>query len=99
MKVRITFQSPLTTIGEKGAGCVELLLGTILKGDKGDPGRDGNDGAPGQDDAPGQNGATGKSAYEYAKEQGFSGTEEQFSQALAGVFLHENIGETDEVTI
>ena len=37
MKVRITFQSPLTTIGEKGAGCVELLLGTILKGDKGDP--------------------------------------------------------------
>jgi hypothetical protein len=93
MKVRITFQSPLTTIGEKGAGCVELLLGTILKGDKGDPGRDGNDGAPGQDGAP------GKSAYEYAKEQGFSGTEEQFSQALAGVFLHENIGETDEVTI
>lgn len=78
MKVRITFQSPLTTIGEKGAGCVELLLGTILKGDKGD---------------------AGKSAYEYAKEQGFSGTEEQFSQALAGVFLHENIGETDEVTI
>lgn len=93
MKVRITFQSPLTTIGWKGAGCVELLLGTILKGDKGDPGRDGNDGAPGQDGAP------GKSAYEYAKEQGFSGTEEQFSQALAGVFLHENIGETDEVTI
>jgi hypothetical protein len=93
MKVRITFQSPLTTIGEKGTGCVELLLGTILKGDKGDPGRDGNDGAPGQ------NGAPGKSAYEYAKEQGFSGTEEQFSQALAGVFLHENIGETDEVTI
>lgn len=93
MKVRITFQSPLTTIGEKGAGCVELLLGTILKGDKGDPGRDGNDGAPGQDGAP------GKSAYEYAKEKGFSGTEEQFSQALAGVFLHENIGETDEVTI
>lgn len=37
MKVRITFQSPLTTIGEKGTGCVELLLGTILKGDKGDP--------------------------------------------------------------
>lgn len=70
MKVRITFQSPLTTIGEKGTGCVELLLGTILKGDKGDPGRDGNDGAPGQ------NGAPGKSAYEYAKEQGFSGTEE-----------------------
>lgn len=93
MKVRITFQSPLTTIGEKGAGCVELLLGTILKGDKGDSGRDGNDGAPGQ------NGAPGKSAYEYAKESGFSGTQEQFSQALAGVFLHENIGETDEVTI
>lgn len=53
MKVRITFQSPLTTIGEKGAGCVELLLGTILKGDKGDPGRDGNDGAPGQMVLPG----------------------------------------------
>lgn len=90
MKVSITFQSPLSTFGEQGSGCVELLLGTLLKGDPGEPGQPGKPGDPGQ---------PGKSAYEYAKEQGYSGTEQQFAQALSGVFLKENIGETSDVTI
>lgn len=87
MKVSITFQSPLSTFGEQGSGCVELLLGTLLKGDPGEPG------------SPGEPGQSGKSAYEYAKEQGYLGTEKQFAQALSGVFLKENIGETSDVTI
>lgn len=44
------------------------------------------DGAPGKDGAPGLNGAPGKdgkSAYEYAKEGGYTGTEEEFAQKLA----------------
>lgn len=99
MKVSITFQSPLSTFGEKGSGCVELLLGTLLKGDPGEPGQPGKPGDPGKPGSPGEPGQPGKSAYEYAKEQGYLGTEQQFAQALSGVFLKENIGETSDVTI
>lgn len=64
----------------------EIDLGYVLgpKGDPGEPGRDGTDGTPG---APGTPGADGKSAYQYAKEGGFVGTEEQFYTALAEVIL------------
>lgn len=67
----------------------EIDLGYVLgpKGDPGEPGRDGTDGTPG---APGAPGANGKSAYQYAKEGGFVGTEEQFYTALAEVILKMN---------
>ncbi len=67
----------------------EIDLGYVLgpKGDPGEPGRDGTDGTPG---APGAPGADGKSAYQYAKEGGFVGTEEQFYTALAEVVLKMN---------
>lgn len=67
----------------------EIDLGYVLgpKGDPGEPGRDGTDGTPG---APGSPGADGKSAYQYAKEGGFVGTEEQFYTALAEVVLKMN---------
>lgn len=42
----------------------------------------GKDGAPGAD---GKDGATGKSAYQAAKEKGYTGTEEEFNTALAGM--------------
>lgn len=42
----------------------------------------GKDGAPGAD---GKDGAPGKSAYQAAKEKGYTGTEEEFSIALAGM--------------
>ena len=67
----------------------EIDLGYVLgpKGDPGEPGRDGTDGTPG---APGAPGTDGKSAYQYAKEGGFVGTEEQFYTALAEVVLKMN---------
>lgn len=47
------------------------------KGDKGDPGEPGRDGVDGKD------GADGKSAYQYAQEAGYTGTEAEFAQDLA----------------
>lgn len=45
----------------------------------------GADGAPGQDGADGAPGAAGKSAYQAAVEKGYTGTEEEFNTALAGM--------------
>lgn len=50
-----------------------------LKGDKGDKGDTGD---RGEDGTNGINGTNGKSAYEYAQEAGFTGTEEEFSMDL-----------------
>ena len=47
------------------------------KGDEGQPGKDGQDGSPGKD------GADGKSAYAYAVEGGYTGTEAEFAEKLA----------------
>lgn len=55
------------------------------KGDTGLPGTDGingtngKDGANGKDGVNGTNGADGKSAYEYAKDGGYTGSESQFA--------------------
>lgn len=45
----------------------------------------GADGAPGQDGADGAPGAAGKSAYQAAVDAGYTGTEEEFNTALAGM--------------
>lgn len=50
------------------------------QGEKGEQGIQGETGAKGE---PGEKGTNGKSAYQYAKESGFSGTESEFSQKLA----------------
>lgn len=50
-----------------------------VKGDIGPQGPAGADGVPGIDGAPG---ADGKSAYQAAKEAGYTGTEEEFNSAL-----------------
>ena len=45
-------------------------------------------GLPGKDGAPvadGKDGAPGKSAYQAAKEKGYTGTEEEFNAALASI--------------
>lgn len=49
------------------------------------------DGPPGKDGIDGQDGAPGKSAYEYAKDGGYTGTEEEFAAKLAA----ENPGGAD----
>lgn len=59
------------------------------KGDKGDTGPQGPTGATGA------TGASGKSAYQYAQEGGYTGTEEEFAEKLAQEQL---TGTTDELT-
>jgi hypothetical protein len=57
-----------------------------LKGDKGDPGDQGPKGDKGDTGAPGSKGdpgQDGKSAYQYAQDGGYTGTEEEFAQKLA----------------
>lgn len=49
-------------------------------GKDGEPGRDGVDGAPGKDGDPGED---GKSAYRYAQDGGYTGSEEEFARKLA----------------
>lgn len=56
---------------------------TGAQGAKGDTGATGPAGVPGKDGAAG---ADGKSAYEYAVEGGYGGTEEEFASELGGLF-------------
>ena len=60
-----------------------FIMAVIVNGKKvaglGQPGKDGAPGADGKDGAP------GKSAYQAAKEKGYTGTEEEFNTALAGM--------------
>lgn len=58
------------------------------KGDKGDPGEDGQDGEKGDKGDPGEkgeDGTDGKSAYQYAKDGGYTDSETTFQQDLAGI--------------
>lgn len=66
------------TIGENGNWCLgETDTGKPSRGEKGDTGAAGADGADGR------NGADGKSAYSYAVEGGYTGTEEEFAAKMA----------------
>lgn len=56
---------------------------TGATGPAGQDGADGKDGADGQDGAPGTDGKDGKSAYQYAQEGGYTGTEEDFLHKMA----------------
>lgn len=59
---------------------------TGATGPQGEPGKDGADGQPGKDGKdgePGKDGADGKSAYEYAKDGGYTGTEDEFARKIA----------------
>lgn len=55
------------------------------KGDTGAQGPQGTKGDTGEQGPQGEQGAVGKTAYEYAREGGYSGTETQFSQKLAQI--------------
>ena len=81
--------------GEDGVPCSHYWSGTTLtvisssgissadlKGDKGDPGVNGTDGADGAD---------GKSAYEYAKDGGYTGSESQFARDINPTILKSDL--------
>ena len=53
------------------------------KGPKGDTGATGPQGPAGNDGATGASGAAGKSAYQYAQDSGYTGTETEFAAKLA----------------
>ena len=69
------------TIGENGNWYLgDTDTGKPSRGEKGDKGDKGDTGATG---ATGAAGAAGKSAYAYAQDGGYTGTEEQFAAKLA----------------
>ena len=83
-KVSGDFNGPQGPQGEPGP--------TGPKGDTGPQGIPGEAGEPGRDGAPG---ADGKSAYQYAQDGGYTGTETEFSKKLAQEQL---TGTTRELT-
>ena len=69
---------------QPAAGCrTTLTVAAAQSGASGAPGRDGKDGADGKDGEDGADGADGKSAYAYAQEGGYTGTEAEFAAKLA----------------
>ena len=71
---------------DNGKTWVNLIAEADLKGDKGDKGNKGADGAAGPQGPKGDTGSTGaagKSAYQYAVEGGYTGTEAEFTAKLA----------------
>lgn len=60
---------------------------TVKNGSKGSAGTNGKDGASGTNGKDGADGADGKSAFQYAVEGGYTGTEEEFGVALAQLLV------------
>lgn len=86
-----TSRIPQISVSDKGTLVVDGKdTGTVIRGDKGDPGRDGKDGLPGQkgkdgrDGAKGEPGRDGKSAYEVAIANGFNGSQLDWLDSLKG---------------
>lgn len=78
--------------GDKGDQGIQGEQGP--KGDTGATGPEGPQGPQGEKGAAGDPGTPGKSAYEYAQDGGYTGTEEEFAEKLAEVPL---IGSTAEI--
>ncbi len=83
-----TSKIPQISVSDKGTLVVDGKdTGTVIRGEKGEPGRDGNDGSPGKDGhdgAKGEPGQNGKSAYELALDDGFVGSEIEWLKSLKG---------------
>ena len=78
----------VTNSGTSGAAVFNFTIprgATGAKGDKGDKGDTGPAGADGAQGPAGAAGADGKSAYEYAQDAGYTGTEADLSAALASL--------------
>jgi hypothetical protein len=85
-------EKPVYTADEVGAlrqGELQTGIDSALEQAKtsgvfnGKDGKDGEDGKDGRDGEDGKDGADGKSAYQYAQDAGYGGTEEEFAQKLA----------------
>ena len=72
------------TIGDNGNWFLGATdTGKPSRGEKGDKGANGPQGPQGATGATGATGADGKSAYSYAQDGGYTGTEEEFAAKLA----------------
>ena len=72
------------TIGDNGNWYLgETDTGKPSRGEKGDKGDKGDNGETGATGAAGATGADGKSAYQYAVDGGYTGTEAEFAAKLA----------------
>lgn len=60
-------------------------------GERGPTGLPGKDGEPGVDGEPGKAGANGKSAYEIAKDNGFTGTEQEWLESMKGGLTEQEV--------
>ncbi len=79
-------QGPQGEIGPQGpAG----EIGPV--GPQGPQGEKGADGQPGINGQPGKDGTNGKTAFEYAQDGGYTGTEETFAETLSNVLDKRNI--------
>jgi len=73
------------SVSDKGTLVIDGKdTGTVIRGDKGEPGRDGSPGKDGHDGAKGEPGRNGKSAYELAVDEGFIGSEIEWLESLKG---------------
>lgn len=90
--------SPIATVEQTATGAVVSITDktgtTTATITNGKDGKDGADGQPGKDGEDGKDGTAGKSAYEYAQEAGFVGTEEEFAQKLASEGSGGNVDES-----
>lgn len=75
----------VTNSGTSSAAVFNFTIPRGAKGDKGDKGDTGPAGADGARGPAGAAGADGKSAYEYAVDAGYTGTESDLSAALASL--------------
>lgn len=73
------------SVVNSGSETHAVLDFVLPKGDAGPQGPAGQDGAQGPAGADGAPGADGKSAYQYALEAGYTGTEADLGAALAGL--------------
>ena len=80
-------QGPKGDTGATGA--------TGPQGPKGDKGDTGPQGPAGADGATGASGANGKSAYQYAQDGGYTGTETEFAKKLASGLMFVTITESN----
>lgn len=85
-----TAEAVAPEIGENGNWMIlGKDTGKPSRGKDGFPGKDGETGPPGPQGTPGKNGMSGepgKSAYEYALDGGYAGTEEEFAERMAAEY-------------
>lgn len=90
-----TAEAVAPEIGENGNWMIlGKDTGKPSRGKDGFPGKDGEPGAPGTPGKDGMPGEPGKSAYEYALDGGYVGTEEEFAERMAAEYAEKETAVT-----